>query len=341
MALSFTFKRTQEVATSYCIFGKLPRRADFIRINATHPAAAQLDQLLADSISLLSSDADAVARYRAMSGSCFVIRSRDHAWLSLGVIQPSHDESGRNFPLIAATQLPATLALPPLAVLLLAGELYFSGLREQLINAIDNSVEMLACRQYLEAQSLFGAASSDDVALAEQLLAHHLASTPVQQLDKLLARLPGQSLEATLLAFIFHSQMQRRFHDSLCAQTYLLPLPATDGEDMLAAATWLSLYQAAAGTHSSDDAQCLLINRPEGRFLALQPRAPDAHIVAQCWGEPLNARYTVDMADEQAPWRRHQAYAEASYILGRRLNDPDLNLAQLRDLIASLARSIS
>lgn len=339
--MSFTFKRTQETAASYCIFGKLPRRADFIRINATHPAAAQLDHLLADSISLLSPDMEAVARYRAMPSSCFVLRSRDQDWLSLGVIQPSHDESGRNYPLVAVTQLPASLALPPLAVLLLTCELFFSGLKDQLASAIDNAVEMVACRQFLEAQSLFGVASSDDVALAEQLLSRHLAITPARQLDTLVAHQPGHTLEATLLAFIFHSQLQHRFRDSLYAQTYLLPLPATDGEDMLAAATWLSLYQVAAGAHGTDDAQCLLINRPDGRFLALQPRSPDAHIVAQCWGEPLDERFVVDISDEQAPWRRHQSYVEASYILGRRLNDPGLSVAQLRDLVASLARSIA
>lgn len=339
--MSFTFKRTQEVAASFCIFGKLPRRGDFIRLNATHPAAAQLDQLLADSISLLSHTPEAISRYRGMPGSCFVLRSRDHAWLSLGVIQPSHDESGRNYPLVAATQLPASLELPPLAVLLLACELFFSGLKDQLASAIDNAVEMVACRQFLEAQALFGAASSDDVALAEQLLSHHLAMTAARQLDEATCRRHGHSLEATLLAFIFHSQMQRRFHDSLCAQTYLLPLPATDGEDMLAAATWLTLYQAAASASGADEAQCLLINRPDGRYLALQPRSPDAHIVAQCWGEPLNERFVVDIGDEQAPWRRHQSYAEATYILGRRLNDPGLSVAQLRDLVASLARSIA
>ncbi|SMF12994.1 type VI secretion system-associated protein TagF [Pseudogulbenkiania subflava] len=340
--MSFTFKRTQEAAaSSYCIFGKLPRRADFIRINATHPAAAQLDHLLADSISLLSPATEAVARYRAMPPSCFVLRSRDQDWLSLGVIQPSHDESGRNYPLVAVTQLPASLALPPLAVLLLTCELFFSGLKDQLASAIDNAVEMVACRQFLEAQALFGVASNDDVALAEQLLSRHLTITPAHQLERLLARQPGHTLETTLLAFIFHSQLQHRFRDSLCAQTYLLPLPATDGEDMLAAATWLSLYQAAASSHGADDAQCLLINRPDGRFLALQPRSPDAHIVAQCWGEPLDERFVVDIGDEQAPWRRHQSYAEASYILGRRLNDPGLSVAQLRDLVASLARSIA
>ena len=52
----------------------------------------------------------------------------------------------------------------------------------------------------------------------------------------------------------------------LSAQTYLLPLPDSDGEDMLAAATWLSLYQAATTGQGGQAEQCLLMRRPEGRF---------------------------------------------------------------------------
>lgn len=325
---------------SFCIFGKLPRRADFIRINATHPAAERLDQLLAQSIHTLGSDEKNIRRYRAMPASCFVIRSSDKQWVSLGVIQPSHDESGRNYPLSAAIQLPGNMPLPSLSVLLLSCELFFSGLKEQLCNAIDNSVEMLACRQFLETQSIFGASSSNDLALAEQLLGHHMSNTPVDSLAALLKQRNQSDLESTLLAFIFHSRLLNKFRDSLSAQTYLLPLPDSDGDDILCAATWLSLYLTAAG-EANGGAQCLLINGPDGRYLALQTSTLDAQVFTQCWGEPLDHRFIVDVSEDEAPWRKHQAYAEAAYILGRRLSDPKLSVSQLRDLIANLARNIS
>ena len=145
----------------------------------------------------------------------------------------------------------------------------------------------------------------------------------------------------TLMAFLFHSQLLHKFKNSLAAQAYLLPVPVQDGEDMLAAATWLSLYAAATEHLGSSNMQCLLINRPEGRFLLLQPSPPDAHIIAYCWGEPLSSRFVVNADEETPPWQQHQAFAEASYILGKRMNDPVFTIAQLRDLIADLAKNIS
>lgn len=63
--MPLNFKRTQEVPPQYCIFGKLPRRADFVRVNATHPAAMQLDQLLAQSLQRLEFTEEATRHYLA------------------------------------------------------------------------------------------------------------------------------------------------------------------------------------------------------------------------------------------------------------------------------------
>lgn len=337
--MAFNFKRAQDVPAQFCIFGKLPRRGDFVRINATHPAATQLDTVLAESIRQLDSDAR-IDGYRAMPPTSFVIRSRDGAWLSLGVIHPSHDESGRNYPLVAASLLQSDGPQPPIAVLMLSNELFFNGLQEQLGNAIDNAVEMLACRQYLEEQSIFGASSAADLELAEQLLSRHLSLTRPDYLAGLLRQHGDTDIEALLLSFVFHSQLLRKFKDSLSAQTYLLPLPAGDGEDMLAAVTWLSLFSAATAGMRDIPVQCLIIRQPQASYLALVPGALSEHLLAQCWGVPLDARFIIDVDDEQAPWRNHQSYAEAAYILSRRLTDPQFSVAQLCDVMASLSRSL-
>ncbi len=338
--MTFTFKRQQETLATYSIFGKLPCRADFIRINASHPAASALDELLANSMALLASQ-NSLDRYRSMPASFFMLQTQDQQWLSLGALQPSTDQSGRHYPLVAAMHLPVLQDMPTIAIMLLSCELFFSGLREQLNSALDNAVEMLACRQYLEAQVAFGATSKEDITLAAQLLEHYMRNTRSNALARLCAAdLPG-GLEAMLMAFIFHSRLIHKFKDSLAAQTYLLPLPNQDGEDMLVAATWLSLYAAATEQYASSSMQCLLIRRPEGRFLALQLSPPDAHIIAHCWGEPLASRFVVNTDEDTAPWRQHQSYAEASYILGKRMNDPDFTIAQLRDLIAGLANGMN
>ncbi|UTH76609.1 type VI secretion system-associated protein TagF [Chromobacterium sp. IIBBL 290-4] len=337
--MAFNFKRAPETPPQFCIFGKLPRRGDFVRVNATHPAAMQLDQLLGQSLQKLEAGEEATLRYLAMPPTSFVLKTRDQQWLSLGVIQPSRDEGGRLYPLVAASLVPADAALSSTAILLLANELFFSGLKEQLASAIDNSVEMLACKQFLEEQLHFGSSSAADIELAQQLLEKHLSVTSVSALARTLSA-HGGDLETVLLAFVFHHRLLKKFRDSLPVQAYFLPLPAVEGENVLAAVTWLSLYRAAIGGEG-DLEQCLILRRPEGHVLALLPAGLNEAIAAQCWGVALDAKHEVDVNDAKAPWRSHQSYAEAAYVLGRQLNDPGLSLAQLRGVLASLSRNIA
>ncbi|OWY37112.1 type VI secretion-associated protein [Xenophilus sp. AP218F] len=339
--MAFNFKRPPDTPPQYCIFGKLPRRGDFVRVNATHPAAMHLDQLLAGSLQIAAGDAEAAARYRETPPTSFVLRSKDARWLSIGIVQPSHDEGGRNYPLVAASLAPAESTVPSLAILLLANELFFSGLREQLRSAMDNSVEMVACRQYLEEQLAFGTSSSADIELAQQLLERHLAATPARLLDESLAAAGMGSLEAVLLAFLFHHRLLRKFGDAVPAQTYLLPLPCREGEDVLTAVTWLALYQAATAGSGSECEQFMILRRKEGYFLSLLPGALTEQIATQCWGATLDPKFIVDIWDERAPWRSHQSHAEAAYILGRQMNDPALSIAQLRGVMESLSRSVA
>jgi type VI secretion system protein ImpM len=337
--MAFNFKRTPVIAGEFCVFGKLPRRGDFIRINATHTAAAQLDHVIADSLVLLDDDS-ARQRYQQMPASSFLTRTPDGAWLALGVIQPSRDESGRLYPLVAASLLPSDMPRPPVGVMMLSNELFYNGLQEQLSNAIDNAVEMVACRQYLEEQSLFGAGSAADTELAEQLLSRHLAVTPCSLLSAQLAQSGNADLASLLLSFVFHSQLLRKFQGSLSSQTYLLPLPDGEGDDMLAVVTWLALFTAATSSLPDTPVQCLIIRQPERNCLALIPGALTAPMLAQCWGKQLDTRYIIDVTDPHAPWCSHQSYAEAVYILSRRLSDPQFSLAQLCDVMASLSRSL-
>ncbi|MEJ8676871.1 type VI secretion system-associated protein TagF [Chromobacterium amazonense] len=338
--MAFNFKRAQEVPPQFCIFGKLPRRADFVRVNATHPAAMQLDQLLAQSLQRMAAGEEAARRYLAMPPTSFVLKSRDQQWLSLGVIQPSRDEGGRLYPLVAASLVAIDAALPPTAILLLANELFFTGLKEQLSNAIDNSVEMLACKQFLEEQLRFGASSTADIELSQQLLEKHLAVTPASALARSLSEAGRCDMETVLLAFVFHHRLLKKFRDSLPVQAYFLPLPAVEGENVLAAVTWLALYHAATDGNGELE-QCLILRRPEGHVLALLPAGLNEPIAAQCWGAELDPKHVVDVNDAKAPWRSHQSYAEAAYVLGRQLNDPGLTLAQLRGVLASLSRNIA
>lgn len=340
--MSFNFKRVvvQDNPVQLCIFGKLPNRTDFVRINAAHPAASELDGLLSDSLQRLTHGDGWQDGYHAMPPSRFVFRSRDYRWLFLGAWLPSRDQAGREYPLVAGILIPAEAAAEPLSTLMLANELFFSGIERQLVNAMDNSVEMLACRQYLEEQVSLGGLLSGDFVLARQLIDAHLKRTPAQALNEALITAGLGDLESVLLSFTFHQRLSRRFVGSLPPQAYLLPLPQDEGAAMLAAVTWLTLYDAATAGQGGVSEQCLMLNRPEGRQLVLLPGVLTETVASMSWGQPVDRTCIVDIGDSQAPWRAHHSYAEAAYVLARQINDPTLSVASLREIVRNLSGSI-
>ena len=84
----------------------------------------------------------------------------------LGVLTPSSDQAGRRYPLVAACIMPYDDIARHLAVLPIAFEVFFDGLREQVINAVENSVEALSCRQFLESSMRTYESGNDDLQLA-------------------------------------------------------------------------------------------------------------------------------------------------------------------------------
>lgn len=339
--MSFNFKRQQDIPDQYCVFGKIPRRADFVRINATHTLVVALDNIIAASIRDLKNDTERIARYEAMPASPFVFRSTNRQWLFIGVIQPSRDEGGRYYPLVAGKLIFTDDTQPVLEDCVLANELFFCGLREQLNNSMDNAVEMVACRQFLEEQSRFGSSSSFDVILAQQLLQKNLQMTRVSALEPLLQRSARGSLAMLMLAFMFYRQLLEKFGNSLMPQFFLLPLPAEDGGEVMAAAIWIALYRAATAAFAAGDEQCLWLQRPDGHYLLLIPGVLSSEIVALCLGAEIDDKHVIDTMDPDAPWQKHQNYAEAAYVLGRQLNGDDLTIAALCGVARNLSHSIA
>ncbi|MBV8649234.1 type VI secretion system-associated protein TagF [Paludibacterium sp.] len=336
--MTIHIKRAAGTAQDCCIFGKLPQRGDFVRVNATHAGAVYLDGLIADSLKALDGDAAAGETYRAVGHTSVLLRYRE-AWF-LGGIQPSHDQAGRNYPLVAGMFMPVGEAPEPLGHLLLARELFFHGLREQLVSAYANSVEMLACRQFLEQQALLNASFSADLHLARQLLDRHLQQCRVGELNRMLQAAGLGALDSLLLGFAFQRQLLRKFASSLPAPLFLLPLPDSDGEDMLYAAMWLSLYQTAVGREPTHDEQFFLLREPGRRRLALAPGRLTAQHLQMCWGRKPDAGVVFDASEETAPWRADKQYAESAYVLGRRLCDDNVPIAEVRDVLRSVVQSM-
>ncbi|XZG71810.1 type VI secretion system-associated protein TagF [Chitinibacteraceae bacterium HSL-7] len=330
------FKRTpQELQMQYAIFGKIPRRADFVRYQASHPTVLEFDQLLAGSLEHNGREAGWSARYRAQGAMDFMFRSQDGRSVYFGGLQPSHDEAGRNYPLVAGALTSKEAvgeAWPEFAV---ASELFHDGLREQLALAIDNAVEMVACREFLEQQVQHQSRSGLDLDLACQVLGHYLRTTTVADFERKVGIRAGQ-LHAYLLAFIFFERMLDRYEGSLPVQLYPLALPQGVGEEVLGLATWLSLYRSATVNAAVLPQYFVLRGGPGGPRLLLAPRQWPRRGLDALWDGVPPPETVLDVNDTTAPWAKDLAFAEASYVLSRQMADPNLNLLQLRDLVTRL-----
>lgn len=339
--MPFNFKKVQELQLQYAIFGKLPRRADFIRVNASHPAAVDIDQQLANSLKHLSNQDAWQEMYLQAPNSEVLFHSKDGRWSFFGVVLPSHDEALRHYPLVAGVCVAADILNGGEAEFVLANELFFSGLKDQLKNAAENSVEMVACRQFMEEQMTFSHRAAADLELASNLLERHMAKTSIESLELALRSAGQGDLESIILSFAFYLQLVRRYGASLPAQVFMLPLPTGAGEEILGAAVWMSLCRAAIQSQGAHTLNFAFVTQAGIRYLALSFNAFTELQLSMLWGQQLDLRQIVDASDVKSPWRSHQFYAEASYILGRQLSDPLLSLFKLREIIFKITAEIS
>ncbi|MDR0702836.1 MAG: type VI secretion system-associated protein TagF [Azoarcus sp.] len=331
--MPIAFMPSRDAAPRYAVFGKLPQRADFVRIDGGgHPVVQAFDDLLARSLAFASRQPDWDEKHILSQGPCdFQLTSDDGRECFTGVLHPSRDKTGRIFPLVAGVILPAQAIVPHSPELTIANELFFSGLREQLASAVDHAVDLIACRQFLDTWTVANPHARDDIELASQILARHLKQTSASRWHVALMDAGLGGLDDCLLAHIFQ--------DSAAAwravAPALLPLSGTQGEDTLDQAAWLALYRAASGrgAHAPD---YLCAMRDGRRYLAILPtRSSGEYGLAALWGvQPgLPAE-----GDDIPP---HPAQADAAWTLARQLQNPALDLAALVEILARIARELA
>lgn len=85
-------------------FGKLPDHDDFVRYNASGPDFRVLDQWLQEGLFQAARhfSSDWADVYRGSSPYQFCIQAEASELLLIGIVWPSHDKSGRNFPFVVA-----------------------------------------------------------------------------------------------------------------------------------------------------------------------------------------------------------------------------------------------
>ncbi|MBS1157438.1 MAG: type secretion-associated protein [Proteobacteria bacterium] len=340
--MAITFVRGTENSATYTIFGKLPGRTDFLRINASHPVAQEFDNLLAHGLDSASAAPTWGEHYDRCGPTDFFYSSRDGRHAFIGVMHPSRDSAGRRYPLVAGVIVPGESISDCLPVLPIAYELFFSGLREQLASGIENSVEMLACRQFLEAQLISSQHANADLDLSRELLARFQQLQPAGSLAKLLSETTGNGvLERSLINIGFALELSRRFTAPTMQQLIMLPLPESATEDAFFSASWLMIYMAFSRQLLKDALPGYFVTHIEGqtRFIVVPGQVP-TRFIPTLLGAPLDPLCTLDLDAPNPPWAAHRLYAEASYLLGRELLDPQASVRRVIEFISQLAEKI-
>lgn len=341
--LSLSLPRAEMLAeASYVLYGKLPNRPDFVRVNVNHPAALDLDSRIQAVLEKMLADREFCHQYENSGPVVFQYISKDHRYVMTGVIVPSRDSAGRLYPFVASAIHPNERVSDYLPVIPIAYEMFFDGLREQATNAVLNSVEALSCRQFLEHALRPVLSNADDLQLASSVVRRHADQVKCERIANLLATdQAGTTLHQALLNIAFYMDYLRRFDNRATNQIVTLPLPDVEGEQALFASAWLSLFVSLWPSRSAGPLSCshLTVRGGDKRvYLVICVGSVSDSFVSLLLGCRLDQGMQLDLAHEHDAWKSHRMYAEASYALGRVLADPDYRLTALCRFLEDMSR---
>ncbi|RIX42008.1 MAG: type VI secretion system-associated protein TagF [Rhodocyclales bacterium GT-UBC] len=344
--LVLPFGRTEsQLVASYALFGKLPNRPDFVRVNATHSAVMELDGVIQRAFELRSFEG-AGGEWSPLVGMIdFQYVTQDRRHVMVGVLTPSLDQAGRCYPLVAAVILPRDSIERYLRVSPIAYEVFFDGLREQVINAVENSVEALSCRQFLEGSLRTYEGADEDLNLALSVVDRFMSVHSAKRMaDLLSAGAYPASLHQALLNLAFYLAHLRRFDNRATNQLFLFPLSDSKGEQALEASAWLTLIASLKGLGGQDGGWCgsyLITRRTEGgaQLVTTVGSVPSSFSRLMIGGE-VESSMLLDLASRHDAWVSHRLYAEVSYVLGRLLADPDCRMAALAGFLEDMSQRL-
>ena len=329
--------RATETAIPAVVFGKLPNRPDFLRINATHPVARELDELIQNVLEQYRTQEGWEEHYDYAPVIDFCYPSKDQKWVFTGALLSSHDQSRRRYPLVAGAVFPAQILGNERRLMPIACEVFFEGLRDQLSNAIDNSMEATECRQFLESHAATWSTGATDFPLAGEIVKQFLDSNHPTVLEAPL----GSPLPQALLNIAFYRDFLRRFYSPSALQVIELPLLGGRGEAALHASAWLSILSAISGTAEPWTGGFLLKQgRDSARLYAFHGRMPESALLTALGGT-IREDARLNLVSEQKTWQAHKLYAETAYALERLLFDPALTLSSLLFFLGSAGQKIA
>lgn len=300
-------------------FGKIPARADFVKLSDDPAAIAMLDRWLAQVMTLLPADARWRINYDAMPPVSFALVGPARRHAIAGHLLASHDQSGRRFPFLAAR----THAVPDPAAFVTRCPLAFAPLW-RFLETLCPKV-LCAADPALHLQAI----AETTVALgeAEPTLSHLLANGTVGSLGTLLQERQFARMVLALgllLQPVMHSQ-PAELHKSL-----VLPLPDDAVARYAVAAFWLQLIAPFLRRASFDLA--IFITRQEGRPVLVVGFCAALAETLQALVDPLvGAEQQVRLGD--TGWIDEQLYIDTDVrSLASYLAQADLPLGLARDM---------
>jgi type VI secretion system protein ImpM len=323
--MGMPFLRPPEQVSDFAVFGKLPHRADFVRVNATHPTVNELDERLAAGLASLADNADWEQRYDNMPAVVYACRDRTARNWMIGAWRASRDQAGRRFPLVGGVlrgvdEIEANAPLIPIAY-----EVFHDDLVVQIDNALDNSVEALSCQQYLQGYSADFNIHAIDFNLARAVLNQFADRTQATSLERgSESFLSNESLSQACLNIAFHADFLRRF-PSENNQPIVIHLPGEPGQSALAAGAWLDLIERLSG--GPGRIAGIFLTSGSRLYVCLDSVAEK--MMPLLLGNVFSDDDALNLAQEQEVWRSHRFYSETAYALSRLLANPAASVAEL------------
>ena len=300
-------------------FGKIPARADFVKLADDPAAISMLDRWMAQVMTQLAKDARWRINYDSMPPVSFALVGPARRHAIAGHLLASHDQSGRRFPFLAAR----THAVPDPAAFVTRCPLAFAPLWAFLEDRCPRVLVDADPGPHLQAIADASVALGE----TEPTLSHLLANGTIGSLGALLEERQFARMVLALgllLQPVMHSQ-PAELHKSL-----VLPLPADPGQRFAVAAFWLQLVAPFLRRASFDLA--IFLTRQEGRpVLIIGFCAALAETLCALVDPLVGAEQQVRLSD--TGWIDEQLYIDLDVrSLASYLAQADLPLGLARDM---------
>jgi len=332
------FAKTGKSAALPVFFGKLPLRPDFVLVNALHPLAREVDGYVQEALDPRRHGDAFNENYDSTAPADFVCASSDQKWLFMGSLCPSRDASGRRYPIVGGSVVPAGLLASERSTMLLVGELFFEGLREHLAGALTGDEEGTACQAFLEAQVSTWGDWGASPELATEILQLFMEGNQPRVLEEAFG---AQSLHQCLLNLIFYRDFLRRYRVQSMLQVVEIPLKAGRGETLLHACAWLRLLFSLGEPGENPRLDFLVQHHPEHPRLLLTFGGGLASVLTQAFGGDLETNRLLALGEPQKAWQAHRLYAEVAYALNRLLNDSSSSLSHVNTFLYEIFKKLS